>query len=113
MGQGKGGTHMPQLLLDAKHSIRVIVVQVRVHVIDNDHRHDGLAAHALKEKLPKRTRQVTLRAAGPARREPQKGKGIPPCAGFDTKQSSAWYATETQDRDRNTLSRSRRGKAAT
>ena len=44
---------MPQLLLDAKHSIRVIVVQVRVHVIDNDHRHDGLAAQMLKEKLPK------------------------------------------------------------
>ena len=104
---------MPQLLLDAKHSIRVIVVQVRVHVIDHDHRHDGLAAHALKEKLPKRTRQVTLRAAGPARREPQKGKGIPPCAGFDTKLSSAWYATETQDCDRDTSSRSRRGKAAT
>ena len=44
---------MPQLLLDAKHSIRVIVVQVGVHVIDNDHRHDGLAAQMLKEKLPK------------------------------------------------------------
>ena len=86
---------MPQLLLDAKHSIRVIVVQVRVHVIDHDHRHDGLAAHALKEMLPKRTRHFTLRAAGPARREPQKGKGIPPCAGFHTKPSFAGYATKT------------------
>ena len=26
MGQGKGGTHMPQLLLDAGHSVLVIVV---------------------------------------------------------------------------------------
>ena len=26
-------THMPQLLLDASHSVRVIVVQVGVHVI--------------------------------------------------------------------------------
>ena len=66
---------MPQLLLDAGHSFLVIVVQVRVHVIDHDHRHDGLAAHALKEKLPKRTRQVTLRAAGPATGGSRKGEG--------------------------------------
>ena len=63
---------MPQLLLDASHSVRVIVVQVGVHVIDNNHRHDGLAAHALKVKLPK-ARTITLRAAGSASlpREPQ------------------------------------------
>ena len=65
---------MPQLLLDASHSVRVIVVQVGVHVIDNNHRHDGLAAHALKVKLPK-ARTITLRAAGPRYRGSRKGKG--------------------------------------
>ena len=64
-------THRAYLPLDAGHSVRVIVVQVGVHVIDNDHRHDGLAAHALKEKLPKGARSRCV-PSGPLPREPQR-----------------------------------------
>ena len=101
---------MPQLLLDAFHSVQV-VVQVGVHVIDNDHRHDGLVAHALKEKLPK-ARTITLRAAGPATEGVARGKGIPPCPGFDTK---TWSHKLSSDHGANEVpySRSRRCKVAT
>ena len=82
---------MPQLLLDAGHSFLVIVVQVRVHVIDNDHRHDGLAAQMLKEKLPKARAHAKSRCVppGPLQEGAARGKGIPPCSGStDTKLSA-------------------------